>query len=272
MAEAEAGPDELRRPIVPACSSSATRRVCHLQAGLSAERERLLDVVCWRREEVCWEGRMACCNHCRDAENVFDQRDARRRLVRYQRRGPEGTTRLLVEALREANVRNATVLDIGGGVGVIHHELLRAGASRATDVDASSAYLAVARDESVRQGHAERVRYLHGDFVTMAPSLESADVVALDRVVCCYPAMPALVGAAAARTNRLLGLVYPRDAWWVCLGIRAVNAGLALQRSAFRVYCHPTAGVEAEVHKAGLTRRLHRTRGLWQVVVYERAA
>jgi 2-polyprenyl-3-methyl-5-hydroxy-6-metoxy-1,4-benzoquinol methylase len=164
---------------------------------------------------------MACCHHCQDAENVFDQRDARRRLARYQRRRPEGTTRLLIEALRGTAIYGTTVLDIGGGVGVIHHELLRAGAARATDVDASSAYLAVACDESVRQGHAEQVRYLHGDFVTLAPSIEPADVVALDRVVCCYPDMPALVGSAAARANRLLGLVYPRDAWWVCLGIRA---------------------------------------------------
>jgi 2-polyprenyl-3-methyl-5-hydroxy-6-metoxy-1,4-benzoquinol methylase len=215
---------------------------------------------------------MACCHHCRDAENVFDQRDARRRLARYQRHGPEGTTRLLVEALRDADVRGATVLDIGGGVGVIHHELLRVGAASATDVDASSAYLTVARDESARRSHAERVRYRHGDFVTLAPSIEPADVVTLDRVVCCYPDMLALVGAAAARTNRLLGLVYPRDTWWVCLGIRALNAGLALQRSAFRVYCHPTASVGAEVRRAGLIQRMHRTRGLWQVVVYERAA
>ncbi len=99
---------------------------------------------------------MSCCHHCRDAENLFDRRDARRRLVRYQRRGPEGTTRLLVDALRAAGVVGATILDIGGGAGVIHHELLRAGAARATDIDASSAYLAAARAESERHGYAER--------------------------------------------------------------------------------------------------------------------
>lgn len=215
---------------------------------------------------------MSCCSHCRDADNVFDQQDARQRLARYRRRGPEGTTRLLIEALRAAGVRDATVLDVGGGVGVVHHELLRAGAARAIDVDASSAYLAVARDESERQGHAGRVQYVHGDFVALAPDIASADIVALDRVVCCYPDMPALVGAAAARAGRILGLVYPRDVWWVRLGIRAINAGLALQRTAFRVFCHPTAAVEAEVRRAGLTRRLHKASGPWQVVLYERAS
>ncbi len=215
---------------------------------------------------------MNCCPHCRDAENVFDRRDAQQRLERYRRRGPEGTTQLLVDALRSVGVRNATVLDVGGGVGIVHHELLRAGAAHATDVDASSAYLATARRESERLGHADRVSYVHGDFVALAPTIAPADVVALDRVVCCYPDMPALVGAAAARVSRLLGLVYPRDVWWVGLGIRAVNTGLLLQRTAFRVFCHPTAAVDAAAQRAGLTQRLQRTSGPWQVVVYERVA
>lgn len=214
---------------------------------------------------------MTCCHHCRDADQIFGQRDARARLERYRRRGPEGTTQMLIEALRATGVRGASVLDIGGGVGVVHHELLGAGAARATDVDASTAYLALARGESERRGHAQRVRYIHGDFVALAPSLEGADIVALDRVVCCYPDMPALVGAAAARAGRLLGLVYPRDVWWVRAGIRVVNLGLALQRTAFRVFCHPTAAVEAELSRAGLRPRLRRSSGFWQVVVFERA-
>ena len=215
---------------------------------------------------------MSCCHHCHDAENYFDQRDARQRLERYRRSGPEGTTQLLVDALRSSGVHGATVLDIGGGVGVVHHELLRAGAARVTDVDASSAYLAAARLESQRHGYAERVQYLHGDFVALAPEIAPADVVILDRVVCCYPDMPALVGAAAARANHLLGLVFPRDEWWVQAGVRLVNLGFALQRSAFRIFCHPTAAVEAEVRQAGLSRRSYRASGLWQVVVFERRA
>lgn len=213
---------------------------------------------------------MSCCHHCRDAESLFDRRDAQSRLGRYRRRGPEGTTRALLDALRAGGVAGASVLDIGGGVGVVHHELLRAGAGRATDVDASSAYIAAARGEAERQGHAARVSYLHGDFVALAPEIPPAEIVALDRVVCCYPDMPALVGAAAERAGRLLGLVYPRDVWWVRGGVRLVNLGLRLQRSAFRVFCHPTADVDAAIRRAGLEQRSHRASGPWQVVVYER--
>jgi 2-polyprenyl-3-methyl-5-hydroxy-6-metoxy-1,4-benzoquinol methylase len=214
---------------------------------------------------------MSCCQHCRDAENLFDRRDAAQRLDRYRRRGPEGTTRLLIDGLREAGIAGATLLDIGGGVGVVHHELLNAGAASGTDIDASSAYLAAARGESARQGRGEQMSYLHGDFVALADGVSPAEVVTMDRVVCCYPDMPALVGAAAARTTRLLGLVYPRDAWWVRAGVRAVNLGLRLQRSAFRIFCHPTVAVDDVARRAGLRQRQRRTRGPWQVVIYERA-
>ncbi|NJM06082.1 HAD-IA family hydrolase [Candidatus Gracilibacteria bacterium] len=213
---------------------------------------------------------MACCPHCQEADSLFNQRDARQRLRRYQRRGPEGTTKVLLAALRAAGVSGASVLDIGGGVGVLHHELLRSGAVSAVDVDASSAYLAAAREESTRQGHLEHVRYLYGDFVALAPELAPASIVTLDRVVCCYPAMPALVGAAAARAERLLGLVYPRDVWWVRAGVRAVNLAFAAQRSAFRLFCHPTAAVDAIVRQAGLTQCFAAYRGPWQIVLYTR--
>lgn len=215
---------------------------------------------------------MSCCSHCRDAENIFDQRDANALLRRYRKRGPEQTTRLLVEALKEAQITGATILDIGGGVGAAHHELLAAGAASAVDVDASSAYLDAARSESARRGHSDRVSYRHGDFVALADSVAPADVVVLDRVVCCYPDMPALLGAAADRSQRLLGLVYPNDVWWVRAGVRLVNLAFALQRRAFRIFCHPSAAVDAVARRAGLTRRLRRTSGMWQVVVYGRGA
>ena len=49
-------------------------------------------------------------------------------------------------------VGGATLLDIGGGVGAIRHELLAAGATSVTSVDASGPYLDAARSESKRRG------------------------------------------------------------------------------------------------------------------------
>jgi Methyltransferase small domain len=77
--------------------------------------------------------------------DFYNARLAASDLKRYREKGPRPWTRALVESLKAEGVEGATLLDIGGGVGVISHELLAAGASSATCVDASAAYLASAR-------------------------------------------------------------------------------------------------------------------------------
>jgi hypothetical protein len=208
---------------------------------------------------------------CRGVDRVFGERTAAHDLRRYRRKGASKPTRMLLDALRAEGVERASVLDIGGGIGVIQHELLDAGAERATSVEASTAYLRVAREEAERRGRAGQIGYLEGDFVALAEGIEAADVVTLDRVICCYPDMEALVGRSAERARRLYGLVYPRDAWWLKLGFRATNLGMRIARWDFRVYAHPTADVDAAVRRRGLAPRLHRRVGpVWQVAVYAR--
>ena len=98
-----------------------------------------------------------------------------------------------------------------------------------------------------------------------------ADIVTLDRVVCCYPDVEALVGRSADRARRLYGLVYPRDTWWVKIGFSAMNAFMAVSRRAFRVHVHPTTAVDAAARRSGLELRAHRRSGpVWQVVLYAR--
>jgi hypothetical protein len=211
-----------------------------------------------------------CCQ-CQAMEDLFNTREARRELRRYRRRGPAKTTRILVEALQAQGIAGMTLLDIGGGIGAIQLALLAAGASAATDVDASQAYLDAAKEESGREGCADRVTYVHGNFVELADSLLVADIVTLERVICCFPDMPALVGASAAKAQRLYSLVYPRDTWWMRLSARLINAAIWLQRSAFRFYIHPQAAVEAELQRQGLVWRYATTVGPWQVALYARA-
>ena len=135
---------------------------------------------------------------------------------------------------------------------------------------ASRAYASVARQEAERQGHADRARYLVGDFVALADEVEPADLVALDRVICCYADMVALVGRSAALARRRYGVVYPRDSWLGRVGTSLLNVQLRLARSTFRVYAHRSADVEAILAAQGFVRRLHRTTLVWQLMVYER--
>lgn len=210
------------------------------------------------------------CPQCVGIEREFDRRTARADLRRYRRAGLNPTTRLLSRALIERGVDGATVLDIGGGVGALQHALLEAGAGQVWSVDASSAYLEAAREESDRRGWSERIESRHGDFVALAGSIEPADVVTLDRVICCYPDMGALVAESAARARRLYGVIYPRDAVWLRPGFWLLNLFLWLRRSSFRVFLHPRSEVEESIRRSGLEQVFHRHRGMWQVGVFAR--
>lgn len=212
------------------------------------------------------------CDQCRGIENMFGRRRAERQVARYRRRGPDKTTRMLIAALEAEGVGGLTLLDIGGGVGAIQLALLKAGATKATDVDASSAYLAMAQSEAKHEGLADRVEYHFGNFTDLAADVAPAGVVTLDRVICCYHDMRGLVGQSTAKAGKLYGLVYPRDTWWTRAFIKAGNFALRLRRDPFRVFVHPTAAVDALVRERGLVQRYHRTAGPWQVVVYARAA
>jgi magnesium-protoporphyrin O-methyltransferase len=210
-----------------------------------------------------------CCGH----QEAFGEKTARRDLRRYRRRGPRKTTRQLLEALRERGVRDAAVLDIGGGVGVIEHELLESGAASAEAVDASASYLKVAREEARRRGQDERLAQREGDFVELADRVAPADVVTLDRVICCYPDVEALVSLSAAHARQLYGVVYPRDTALVRLVFRLFNLGMRLRPGCdFQAYVHPTKRVDALVRETGLQRSFYTRSGGWQVAVYVREA
>jgi SAM-dependent methyltransferase len=208
--------------------------------------------------------------HCCAIPDTFDPRIAAHELKRYRRKGPRSMTRRLLSAIREAGVERATLLDIGGGVGEIGHELLGAGAEHATLVDASPAYLDAAIQEAERRKHGARFTVVHADFVTRASTLPIADVVTLDKVVCCYPDMPGLIAASTGRARRLYGLVYPRERWWIELAVATQNGVRRLRRSAFRAYIHSTTAIDAAIRDRGFVRRHHDAGFIWVVDLYER--
>jgi magnesium-protoporphyrin O-methyltransferase len=111
------------------------------------------------------------------------------------------------------------------------------------------------------------VDHRHGNFVDLAADLPPADIVTLDRVICCYHDMQALVRLSAARARKLYGVVYPRDTWWVKTGLAIENFFYRLRQSSFRTFLHPTAAVESLVCSHGLKPRFYR-KLVWQVAIY----
>jgi magnesium-protoporphyrin O-methyltransferase len=164
------------------------------------------------------------------------------------------------------------LLDIGGGIGAIHHELLEDVASTATHVDASSAYLKEAKEEAARRGHTGRVTFIHADFTDVESNLPPADVVTLDRVVCCYPDFRRLLQAAASHGRRGLALTYPREAWYLRLALPIMNFFQKLRKDPFRVFLHPISEMDSLLRKEGFERvYLHRL-FVWEMALYKRIA
>src|SRR5581483_2392665 len=211
------------------------------------------------------------CNCCEITDHTFNEEDAKSDIKEYRKRGPAEQTQLILDAVRSLGLKDATLLDVGGGVGTIHHELLEDTVRQATHVDASSAYLQQAKEEAARRGHAGRVQFIHADFTDVADDLPQADIVTFDRVVCCYPDFRGLLNAAAGRSKRALALTYPRETWYFRVGIRVINFFQNLGRDPFRVFLHPIAEMNALLEGRGMKRVFVQRLFLWEMALYTRA-
>ena len=203
-----------------------------------------------------------CCNPI-DYRRLFSRKYASRDARRYRQRGLGTTSRAVVDLA--GDVEGATVLDVGGGIGAIELELLAAGAARATNVELSGGYEEAAAALLLERGLSDRVDRRVADFVSEGEAVEPHDVVVLHRVVCCYPDVDALMGAAAEHARRRLVLTYPQEHLLMRLGLRVINLWLRVSGCGFRTYVHPVARIlgAAEVHGLRLERR-RRQGFLWE--------
>ena len=212
---------------------------------------------------------MAGCCSPTEYRRLFNRKYAARDARRYRRHGLSGTSRDLVELA--GDVQGASILDIGGGVGAIELELLASGADHATNVELSGGYEDEAEQLLTERGLAHRVERRVGDFVTDADAIDRHDVVVMHRVVCCYPDVDSLVGAAAAHTGRRLLLTYPQERRWLQAGMHMINLWLQLKRCGFRAFAHPIADIVAAANAEGLRLERRERRGLlWESAAFAR--
>jgi SAM-dependent methyltransferase len=217
-----------------------------------------------------WPSRFCCDDDL--ALLGYDGLGAEKDLAKWRSGKLYPATQELIAVLQAEGVAGVRLLDIGGGVGAVHITLLESGAASAVDVDASRKYLSTARAEAERRGLAGRVEYHYGDVVELAADLPPADIVTLDSVICCYPYLPALLGAAVRPGPRLVGLTYPRDVWWMRAYMRLYNLGLAIRRNRSRYFIHRHAEVNRLMVEVGFTNVHDGGSREWRVVLYRRAA
>jgi SAM-dependent methyltransferase len=196
---------------------------------------------------------MSCCGPGVGAvaERQISEKPATKDLAQYLAKGPGATARLLLAGIAKAGQPHGRLLDIGSGVGALTFELLERGVTDAVNVELSSAYVATASAEAVRRGRTGAVRFVHGDFVGIAGQLPAADIVTLDRVVCCYPEYTRLLGEAVGHADRHFALSYPRDLWYVRTWVRVDNLARQVRRNPFRTFVHSAAAMEHVIRRGG---------------------
>src|SRR5882762_1297488 len=205
---------------------------------------------------------------CCAAENQFGPKVAERDLRRYRRRGADAVTKLMLAQLRQWPLKNKQLLNIGGGIGVISAELAADGIAGATLVEASPAYLEVARRELQSRQGSRSTEFLLGDFARIKDTLPDADVITLDRVVCCYHDAEGLLRRAAARTLQLPAFSYPRDRWYMRATTAVQNLLRWMKGKPFRTFVHSPQQMSGVLGHAGLVRAATQGTLVWVVDLY----
>jgi SAM-dependent methyltransferase len=215
---------------------------------------------------------MTC--RCADVglDEMFDEQFAVREAKRYRRKGLPRRASILLELIRNAiSLAGRTSLEGGTGAGALSVELARQGVTRAVGVDAIPAAIDQARELAHELNVADRAHFTIGDFADSELSLLPADVVVLDRVVCCYPDWRALLTRAATHASRVVALTYPPDNALSRFEVGAVNAFQRMMGRRFRVHVHSAARMFALLAEHGFTSVKKRRYWFWEIAVASRS-
>ena len=212
------------------------------------------------------------CQHCCGAEALFDKKTAKKDLRRYERKGPNKTTLSILKAISDEDVKNATLLDIGGGIGAIQHELLKRGAKSVTNVDASASYQSTTRALGMKNGTLDKMSFFHGDFIDYASEIEQHDIVTLERVVCCYPDVVELITRTTGKSKNVYALVYPLDNYLSRFFIKLMHLYFWIKKNPFRTFVHSEAVMHQLIRDQGFKLVRRNRYYFWRIGIYKRTS
>jgi magnesium-protoporphyrin O-methyltransferase len=225
-----------------------------------------------RSVEPAYDADMPACCRSGVCEELFNKKFARKTLRRYRRKGLDKIERGMLGSVPRADLTNAEVLEIGGGIGAVQAELLKAGASRGEIIELVSAYEPYARELARDTGLQDRSTFRVADILDEPDSASPADIVVLNRVVCCSPDGVRLTGVAAHLARRTLLLSHPRDRFVVRLFCRIVNRVFAIIGRSFRVFLHPRDLLYQAAEAEGLQLANTGQSVLWEYAALRRVA
>ncbi|HNP18985.1 MAG TPA: methyltransferase domain-containing protein [Fulvivirga sp.] len=210
------------------------------------------------------------CAHCCDTNKFFDEKNAKKELKQYLKKGPTGATKSMLKALESIPKQGKSLLDIGGGIGVLQWEFLKEQADHVTDIDAATGYIDMIRSLAIEFDYQEKTTFIQGDFNDVADPLPQYDFVTLDKVICCYPDYELILNNALSKSEGYIALSYPISnviSKWLNNVIRLY---FFIKKSAFKTYIHPSKKVERLIIKNNF-KPIHKSiKFPWNIQVYKR--
>ena len=185
-------------------------------------------------------------------------------------------TTAMLAAIETEGLEGRTILDVGCGAGDLALAALAHGAVRAHGRDLGTGSIEHARRLARERGLEDRSDFQVGDGST-AP-LPPADVVVLNRVICCYRDATGLLDHTLAVAGSVYALSAPVDrglvGLWNRIVIRVSNVWFAIRAAkftGFRVFVHDLQDVDERVRRAGFApTTVQRRRVVWRLAVYVR--
>lgn len=189
-----------------------------------------------------------------------------------------GVTSDLIEALGRTRLAGRTVLDIGCGTGDLAMATLARGATRAMGIDLGAGAIEEARALARERSVEGRSTFAVGDAATL--HLDRHDVVLLNRVLCCYPDIDALLDNSLSAASEVYAFTAPPSAGLAGAYSRAqfrlANAWFRIRDEkfrGFRAHVHDLKAVDQRIRAAGFRPVVEgRRRLVWHLAIYERAA
>ncbi len=213
---------------------------------------------------------IASCRCTSEGTGRFFSRQSARYVKKFRKKGLAKEQRLLFHGITTEPVDGKSILDIGCGVGGLHISLLEKGASSASGVDMSEGMLSAARGLARERGLDGRTRYLQGDVALLADSVPPADIVLLDKVVCCYEDLPGLLDASLRKCREVFALSFPRN--HQAFFFRSAMILGRLFRCSFHPYWHDWGAMLDLIRQRG-GREIYRGSTLaWSVRVFDVSA
>jgi hypothetical protein len=213
---------------------------------------------------------MTSCCRAVPCEQMFKPRIARSNLKRYRKKGLPAIERRMVASIPAGDIKGGSVLEIGGGIGMIQAELLSAGAQAGEVVELVPAYEPFARQLAQEKGFESRSRFRVVDVLDQPDAVAHASIVVLNRVVCCSPDGIRLTEQAAHLAERMLVLSFPRDRLLNRLFARVANGLQRLMGRSFRVFLHPRAALYAAARAKGLVLANTGRNLVWEFASFRR--